>query len=43
MKETYENWGILLTVIQKETVQAKKKDRDSKIKKKEVLQILDKK
>ena len=31
MKETYKNWGIPLTVITKETVQAK--DRDNKIKK----------
>ena len=32
MKETYtKNWGILLTVITKETVQAK--NRDNKIKK----------
>ena len=36
------NWGIPLTVIpKKETVQAKK-NRDNKIRKKEVLQILDK-
>ena len=34
------NWGILLTVIIKETVQAK--DRDNKIKKKEGLQTLNK-
>ena len=41
MKETYKNWGIPLTVITKETVQAK--NRDNKIKKKEVLQTLNKK
>ena len=41
MKETYKNWGIPLTVIQKETVQAK--NRDNEIKKKEVLQTLNKK
>ena len=41
MKETYKNWGIPLTVITKETVQAK--NRDNKIKKKkEVLQTLNK-
>ena len=40
MKETYENWGIPLTVITKETDQAK--NRDNKIKKKEVLQTLNK-
>ena len=40
MKETYKNWGIPLTVIIKETVQAK--FRDNKIKKKEVLQTLNK-
>ena len=33
MKETYKNWGIPLTVITKETVQAKK-NRDNEIKKK---------
>ena len=32
MKETYKNWGIPLTVITKETVQAK--NRDNEIKKK---------
>ena len=31
MKETYKNWDIPLTVITKETVQAK--NRDNKIKK----------
>ena len=41
MKETYKNWGIPLTVITKKTVQAK--NRDKKIKKKEVLQTLNKK
>ena len=42
MKETYQNWGIPLTVIPKEeTVQAK--NRDNEIKKKEVLQTLKKK
>ena len=35
------NWGIPQTVITKETVQAK--NRDNEIKKKEVLQTLDKK
>ena len=42
--KTYEgdlqNWGSTLTVITKETVQAK--DRDNKIKRKEVLQTLSK-
>ena len=42
--KTYEgdlqNWGIPLTVITKEIVQAK--DRDNEIKKKEVLQTLNK-
>ena len=41
MKETYKNWGIPLTVITKEKVQAK--NRDNKTKKKEVLQTLNKK
>ena len=41
MKETYKNGGIPLTVITKETVQAK--DGDNKIKKKEVLQTLNNK
>ena len=41
MKETYEAGGIPLTVIKKETVQAKK-TRDNEIKKKEVLQTLNK-
>ena len=41
MKETYKNWGIPLTVITKETIQAK--DRDNKIEKKEVLPTLRKK
>ena len=42
MKETYKNWGIPLTVIIKETVQAKDKDNKNK-KKKELLQTLNKK
>ena len=42
-KEDLQNWGIPLTVIpKKETVQAKK-NRDNTIKKKEVLQTLNKK
>ena len=40
MKETYENWGIPLTVITKETVQ--EKIGITKSKKKEVLQTLNK-
>ena len=43
MKETQEkNWDIPLTVITKETVQAKRRDNEEK-KKKRLLQILDKK
>ena len=41
MKETYKNWGIPLTVNTKRNSSGK--NRDNKIKKKEVLQTLDKK
>ena len=39
MKATYKNWGIPLTLITKETVQEKNRDK----KMKEVLQTLNKK
>ena len=41
MKETYKNWGIPLTVVTKRN-NSGKKNRDNKIKKKEVLQTLKK-
>ena len=42
MKETYENWGIPLTVIPKRKQFRQKKKGITKSKKKEVLQTLDK-